>query len=298
MVHHNVCPLCSSTEISVQFTCTDFFVSRKQFPVFKCSGCNFQFTQDYPEENLIGQYYESESYISHSDTTEGISNKLYRLARRFMLAKKKNLVTNITGKKSGKILDLGSGTGYFAAEMNKAGWQSEGIEINDKAREFSRVHFGLEIKTPDMLSSLISGSYDCITLWHVLEHFHDPFHYFAEIYRILKPGSYCIVALPNCSSFDAEYFKQYWAAWDVPRHLWHFTPETFKTFSDKSGFELADIRILPLDVFYISILSSKYKGSGISFISGMTIGLWCFLKTLRYKSRSSSVIYILKKTAL
>jgi 2-polyprenyl-3-methyl-5-hydroxy-6-metoxy-1,4-benzoquinol methylase len=295
MVHHNVCPLCSSTEINLHFTCTDYFVSREHFPVFRCATCTFQFTQDYPEEAVIGKYYESESYISHSDTSEGLSNKLYRLARRIMLTRKKNLVTDITRLNSGRILDIGSGTGYFTAAMKEAGWQSEGIEINEKAREFSRSHFGLEIQTPDKLQTIPAGSYDCVTLWHVLEHFHDPYQFTSEIFRILKPGSYCIIALPNCSSFDAEYFGQYWAAWDVPRHLWHFTPETFKVFASKSGFELVSIRNLPLDVFYISILSSKYKGSGISIISGMARGSWWFFKTLFRKSRSSSVIYILKK---
>jgi len=295
MVHHNVCPLCSSEEVNLQFACTDYFVSREQFPVFRCSACGFLFTQDYPEESLIGKYYESESYISHSDTSEGISNKLYRLARRIMLVRKKDLVTDITGLNSGKILDIGSGTGYFAAAMKDAGWHSEGIEINEKVREFSRSRFGLEIESPDKLPSLPADSYDCITLWHVLEHFHDPFLYASEIFRILKPGSYCIIALPNCSSFDAEYYGQYWAAWDVPRHLWHFTPDTFKVFAAKSGFELVSFRILPLDVFYISTLSTRYKGSRISLISGLFTGSWCFLRTLFRKNRSSSVIYILKK---
>jgi 2-polyprenyl-3-methyl-5-hydroxy-6-metoxy-1,4-benzoquinol methylase len=298
MVHHNACPLCSSTEIKLQFQCTDYFVSREQFPVFMCQACNFRFTQDYPDEGVIGKYYESESYISHSDTSEGISNKLYRIARRIMLSRKKELVTDITGLRSGKILDLGSGTGYFAATMKDAGWRTESIEINDKARDFALANFGLETRTPGDMSSLSSDSYDCITLWHVLEHFHDPFHYASEIYRLLKPGAYCIIALPNSSSYDAEYYRQYWAAWDVPRHLWHFTPDTFKIFAQKTGLELTGIRNLPLDVFYISILSSKYKGSTAALFTGLARGLWCYIKTLFRKSRSSSVIYLLKKSVV
>src|SRR5450759_2226583 len=130
MVHHAVCPLCSSEKIGLQFSCTDHFVSRKDFAVFKCSSCDFLFTQDYPEEIDIAQYYESDNYISHSDTSAGISNKLYRIARSIMLGKKKNLIINATGLKKGTILDIGSGTGYFAATMKKAGWMAKGIEIN------------------------------------------------------------------------------------------------------------------------------------------------------------------------
>jgi ubiquinone/menaquinone biosynthesis C-methylase UbiE len=295
MIHHTICPLCSSEKTGLQFTCTDHFVSKTNFAVFKCSECDFLFTQDYPEEADIARYYESDDYISHSDTTEGFSNKLYRIARSIMLAKKRNLIRNTTGHRTGVILDIGSGTGYFANAMKKAGWKSEGIEINKKARNFSQSHFSLEVNTPDHMPALKSQSYDCITLWHVLEHFHDPFHYISEIIRLLKPGGFCVIALPNSSSYDSKYYKSFWAAWDVPRHLWHFSPSTFRLFAEKSGFQLESIRALPLDVFYISLLSEKYKGSKFPFLKGMMKGTeFAFLSAFN-KRRSSSVIYILKK---
>ncbi len=295
MVHHAVCPLCSSEKIGLQFSCTDHFVSRKDFAVFKCSSCDFLFTQDYPEEIDIAQYYESDNYISHSDTSAGISNKLYRIARSVMLGKKKNLIINATGLKKGTILDIGSGTGYFAATMKKAGWMTKGIEINEKARNFSRSHFLLEIDSPDKISAYMANSFDCITLWHVLEHFHDPFKNISDIYRLLKPGAICVIALPNCNSYDAKHFNRFWAAWDVPRHLWHFNPATFRLFSEKAGLSLEKLRSLPLDVFYISMLSEKYKGSGFSFIKGMTKAKWFAFLSFFNKRRSSSIIYILRK---
>jgi len=295
MVHHTVCPLCSSEKIRLQFTCTDYFVSKTNFEVFKCSECDFRFTQDYPDEVDITRYYESNDYISHSDTSEGISNKLYGIARRIMLAKKRNLIRNVTSLKTGTILDIGSGTGYFAHAMKKAGWHSEGIEINEKARNFSKSRFGLEVNIPDCMSALKAESFDCITLWHVLEHFHDPFNYISDIYRLLKPGAFCVIALPNCSSFDADYYKGFWAAWDVPRHLWHFSPSTFRLFSEKTGFRLESIRVLPLDVFYISFLSEKYKGSRSPFIRGISKAVKFAFLSAFVKSRSSSVIYILHK---
>ena len=73
MVHHKVCPLCSSENIGLQFICYDYFLSRKEFPVYKCADCGFSFTQDYPEEKEIARYYESDDYISHSDTSEGLN---------------------------------------------------------------------------------------------------------------------------------------------------------------------------------------------------------------------------------
>jgi 2-polyprenyl-3-methyl-5-hydroxy-6-metoxy-1,4-benzoquinol methylase len=295
MVHHSVCPVCSSEKIGLQFICTDHFVSKKDFGVFQCSACTFRFTQDYPDEVDIARFYESENYISHSDTAEGMSNKLYRFARKVMLVIKKNLVSDISGLKSGSILDIGSGTGYFAAAMKNAGWSAKGIEINERAREFSRSHFGLETGPPEKISSIGSGSYDCITLWHVLEHFHDPVRYMQEISRILKPQGVCIIALPNSNSYDAEYYKRFWAAWDVPRHLRHFSPDTFSLFSAKSGFVTEKLKTLPLDVFYISILSEKYKGSDMSFFKGVVKATWFAILSLFNKGKSSSIIYILRK---
>ncbi|MCX6327269.1 MAG: methyltransferase domain-containing protein [Bacteroidia bacterium] len=295
MVHHKVCPLCSSEKIFLHFRCTDHFISKEVFELYKCSLCGFKFTQDYPEETEIGQYYESDDYISHSDTSKGFSNKLYRLVRNVMLGIKKGIIQNATGLNKGSLLDIGSGTGHFAGTMKKAGWLVKGIEINKKARDFSISRFGLEIISPGQMSTLEANSFDCITLWHVLEHFHDPFKYASDILSLLKPGGKCVIALPNCSSYDAKYYGQYWAAYDVPRHLWHFNPSSFRYFSEKTGFTLENLRNLPLDVFYISILSERYGGSKLSFLKGVVKALlFAFLSVFK-KGKSSSVIYVLRK---
>ncbi|MDO9340968.1 MAG: methyltransferase domain-containing protein [Bacteroidales bacterium] len=295
MVHHNVCPLCSSEKIFLHFRCIDHLISKKEFAIYKCPACGFEFTQDYPEEDEIGQYYESTDYISHSDTSKGLSNKIYRLVRSAMLLKKRGIINKVTGLHKGSLLDIGSGTGHFAGTMKKAGWQVKGIEINEKARDFSISRFGLEIIGPGQISTLEADSFDCITLWHVLEHFHDPFKYASDIFRLLKPGGMCVIALPNCSSYDAKHYGRFWAAYDVPRHLWHFNPSTFRLFSEKTGFIFENLRTLPFDVFYISLLSERYKGSGLSFITGIAKAkLFAFLSVLK-RRRSSSVIYILRK---
>ncbi len=295
MKHHKVCPLCNSEKISIPFSCTDNFISKEVFKLARCGECGFEFTQDCPEENEIGKYYESDDYISHSNISKSFSDKLYHFARGLMLSRKRNLVRRITGMRTGAILDIGSGTGHFAATMKKAGWQVKGIEINEKARVCSISDFGLDVIDPESISSLTSESFDCITLWHVLEHFHDPYKYAAEIRRILKPDGTCFIALPNSSSYDAKHYKQYWAAYDIPRHLWHFNPATFRIFSEKTGFTLKKTLSLPLDVFYISSLSEKYKGAGLPFLAGMITGKWFAFLSIFKRERSSSLLYILKK---
>jgi SAM-dependent methyltransferase len=295
MVHHKLCPLCSSEKIALNFRCTDHFISKEVFQIDKCAECGFEFTQDYPGEQDIGKYYQSEDYISHSDTSKGLINVLYRLARNVMLRRKMGIIRKVTGLNTGNLLDIGSGTGHFAYSMKKAGWQVNGIEINEKARSFSISHFGLDIKVPEAISILQKGSFDCITLWHVLEHFHDPYRYASDIFGLLKPGGVCVIALPNSSSYDAKHYGPFWAAYDVPRHLWHFNPSTFRVFSGKTGFRYEGVRNLPFDVFYISALSEKYKGAGLSFMKGILIAKIFAILSVFNKERSSSVIYILRK---
>lgn len=295
MVHFNECPLCGSEKIFLSFSCLDHFVSKEVFAIYKCSFCNLEFTQDYPEEAEIGKYYESEDYISHSDSAKGLANKIYRIARNIMLHRKKGIIKSVTSLQKGNLLDIGSGTGYFVATMKKAGWHVKGIEINIKARDFSMSQFGLDIISPEKISTLEANSFDCITLWHVLEHFHDPFKYTSEISRLLKPGGLCLIALPNCSSYDAKHYGKDWAAYDVPRHLWHFNPGSFRLFSEKTGLALENLSTLPLDVFYISILSERYKGSKSAFLSGILRAIPFAVFSVFNKRKTSSLIFILRK---
>lgn len=295
MVHHDHCPLCSSEMITVHFHCVDHFISKETFPVARCGECNFLFTQDHPDENEVYKYYESEDYISHSGTSQGIVNKIYHLIRRVMMIRKKSIIEKITGLKEGNLLDVGSGSGHFASVMKKYGWRVTGIEINEKARNLSAKTFDLKIISPGQISELAANSFDCVTMWHVLEHFHDPRKYIGEVFSLLKPGGRCLVALPNCNSPDAKFYRQEWAALDVPRHLWHFDPVTFSDFALKSGLKVDRQFVLPFDVFYISILSEKYKGTSWPFITGVNRAIWFSFLTLFDRNRSSSVIYILRK---
>jgi SAM-dependent methyltransferase len=258
------------------------------FSVMRCSECGFVFTQDHPDAEHIGKYYESDAYLSHKYSAIGLSGRLYRLSRYIMLRKKRETVKSATGLKTGNLLN----------EMKGSGWNVRGIEINDSARESSISRFGLDVLSPEKIHDIPGAVYDCITLWHVLEHFQDPFDYAAEISRLLKPEGICIIALPNSISSDARHYGEFWAAYDVPRHLWHFTSETFGRFAEKTGFRINSIKRLPPDVFYITYLSEKYKGVKLSLVTGIIKGLYFFITSQPDITRSSSIIYFIsKKTA-
>jgi SAM-dependent methyltransferase len=243
----------------------------------------------------MARYYQSEEYISHTGSSRNLFEKLYSAAREIMLRSKSGLIRKITGREKGKILDIGSGTGNFVHAMKKAGWDSTGVEINEKARNLSVSKLGINAISPEEIDSLQSDSFDCITLWHVLEHFHDPVWYFRVIDRLLKREGKIVIALPNCGSFDASYYKENWAAWDVPRHIWHFNPLSFALFAKKRGYTVQVKRYLPFDVFYISILSERQRGSLIPLPAGMFRGVIFSLKTLFNTDRGSSLVYVLKR---
>jgi SAM-dependent methyltransferase len=295
MIRYNHCPICSSEEISLYLKCRDHLVSKEEFELYRCYECGFIFTREYPGELEIRKYYESENYISHDDRAKGFINRVYLSVRDIMLSRKLKLAKNATGLKLGNILDIGCGTGYFAGTMNKAGWDVTGIEPNEKARDFGVSIFGIKVLSPEEISDLTDNSFDCITMWHVMEHFHDPFRYSDEISRLIKADGICIIALPNSDSADAEYYGRYWAAYDLPRHLWHFNPSSFRLFWEKKGYEIVRIKRLPLDVFYISILSERNKGSKLPFIKGLAIGGVFALKSALNKNKCSSLIYFLSK---
>ena len=296
MSHFDSCPVCQSKNIHSIFSVTDHFVSGESFPLIRCFDCDFIFTQDTPDENIIKNYYKSEEYISHSNTGKGIINSLYHLARRVMLSRKHKLVKKATGLDRGAtILDIGTGTGYFPGYMKSKGWQATGMEIDDQAANFARNKFGINIYKPDEIDSLEKGSFDAVSLWHVLEHLYHPDQWINSISRLLKKRGICIVALPNNSSSDAKFYKKWWAAWDVPRHLWHFNPDSFSIYINDKGFEIVDIRRLPFDAIYVSLLSEKYTGGKMGFVRGVLIGLLSWSVSIFNKYRTSSLVYVLRK---
>ncbi len=291
-IRYDHCPLCQSGDLSFFLNTSDFMLSKEAYGLWKCASCGFIFTQNAPGPEEIGKYYQSHDYISHSDTKQGLMNRLYHMARSFMLGEKYRMVRRVAKGKA--LLDIGTGTGYFPNYMKQKGYRAMGVEVDPKAREFAEKEFGLKVFSPgDFISKKIQGKFDAITLWHVLEHVHDLHPYMERMKDYLEPDGALIIALPNCTSLDARHYRDYWAGYDVPRHLWHFTPSTLKYLAEKHGFQVNKMKRLPLDPFYNAMLSEKYKGNKLYLLSGMIIGKLAFLESLFRPERSSSLVYFL-----
>ncbi len=298
MPEARVCLVCGQTEFIDLFTARDHLVSGESFLIRRCNGCGFVFTSEPPSEKEIGSYYLSDNYISHSDKRQTSTESLYHLARGYMLGRKQKLVTGVTHRDSGTLLDFGSGTGYFASFMQQKGWKVTGIELNEQARNYSINRFAINALSPEEIKDISDRSVDCVTFWHVLEHLYDPAKWLREAKRILKDDGKCIIALPNLASADARWFGDRWAALDVPRHLWHFSSETMIRFAGDHGFICHKTKAMPLDVFYISALSYRSRGCRLSLFRGILTGTLLTIRSLFRKHRASSLIYITSKQSL
>ncbi|MEM6320556.1 MAG: methyltransferase domain-containing protein [Bacteroidota bacterium] len=293
-IRYSSCPLCNSKAIGLAMATKDYSISKEAFNIYRCQNCDFHFTQDIPAPEAIGPYYDSSVYISHSDTKEGFVNRIYHSARELMLNKKRQLVTKLTSGK--RLLDIGSGTGYFLNHMQENGYEVIGVEIDADARQATKAKFGIDVNpTTPFLENKIRQQVDIITLWHVLEHLHDMDGYMQSMHRQLKDDGVVLIAVPNHKAYDAQHYGKHWAAYDVPRHLWHFSPKTVARLADKNGFKVVAQKRLPLDPFYNALLSEKYQASKLSLIFGGLIGLVALLVSYVNTARSTSPIYVLRK---
>lgn len=293
-IHYDNCPLCQSSNIELALATEDYSISKEAFEIYACANCSFHFTQNIPTPETIGPYYQSDVYISHSDTKEGLVNRLYHTARDLMLSKKRKLVAQLT--KGKKLLDIGSGTGYFLNHMQQHGYEVIGVEIDKSARAATLKNFNINVNPPaTLLEGKIQQKVDIISLWHVLEHLHDLDGYMQSIHQQLTDDGIVLIAVPNHTAYDAQHYGKHWAAYDVPRHLWHFSPKTVAILAEKNGFKVVGQKRLPLDPFYNALLSEKYQSSKLSFIFGGLIGLAALVVSFFNASKSTSPIYILKK---
>jgi len=290
----NTCPLCGGSELKKKLDVVDFSISKETFELKKCTDCDFVFTSDPPRPEDIGPYYDSEVYISHSNTKRGLVNNLYHKVRDYMFFRKFSLIDSLGTNKN--LLDIGSGTGYFLNYMKGKGYSTQGIEINESARKSSIENFGLQVDAPEKLfNGELEVKFGTITLWHVLEHLCNPDEYMEAIKGRMADEGTLIIAVPNLDSFDETAFEQHWAGYDVPRHLWHFSPATLEKFAKKNGFKLMKTKMLPFDSFYVSILSGQYRNDMFHIIKGMLIGFVSYVNGLFNSRKASSVIYLLKK---
>lgn len=265
----------------------DFSVSKEDFSLFYNE--EYDYLQTFPQPENIAKYYESEDYISHTDRNKGLFEKIYQLVKRYMLSRKVQLLEKYI-KNKGTLLDIGTGTGDFLRIAQKKGWQVTGVEPNQKAIDNARK------KNISLYKNLegVQRTFDCITLWHVLEHIPNLQLQIDFINKHLQTNGILIIAVPNYKSKDAFIYQEFWAGYDVPRHLWHFSKTSIsKLFSD-NHFQIINIKPMLFDAFYISLLSEKYKTGKINFIKGFVNGFRSNLSAIQ-TGEYSSLIYILKK---
>jgi len=295
-IHYTHCPVCGSTGINPLLTVKDHSVTNEEFVIWQCSDCTLRFTQDVPDEQSIGPYYQSSDYISHTNTDKGLINQLYQKVRNYTLAQKAKLVISNTVQR-GNILDMGAGIGAFLHTMKKRNWHTRGIEPDAGARDQARKIFNIELSDTSIFDQLPAQSFDAITLWHVLEHVHQLHGYVERLKALLKPGGKIFIAVPNYDSLDNSIYKLYWAAYDVPRHLYHFSPRSMQVLLEKHGLKIVAKKPMWFDSFYIILLSSKYKNGKTNWLGAGISGLRSNLKAIANKDHCSSVIYVVEKAA-
>jgi 2-polyprenyl-3-methyl-5-hydroxy-6-metoxy-1,4-benzoquinol methylase len=295
MIHYTGCPICYSNNIQVQFSAKDHTVSQQLFSIWHCNDCTAGFTQDVPGQDAIGAYYASENYISHSDTKKGIINSLYHLVRKRTLGAKRKLVIKETGIAKGAILDIGCGTGAFLHTMAEAGWNISGLEPDAIARAKAAGLYAIQPKEPGKLFDLTPAAFNAITMWHVLEHVHQLHEYIQQIEKLLAPGGKAFIAVPNYTAKDAAIYKGNWAAYDVPRHLYHFSPGSMEKLLTQHGLKITTVKPMWFDSFYVSMLSEQYKNGKGNIIKAVFNGFISNLQAWGNTRKCSSVIYVISK---
>lgn len=288
----NQCPICGNKIFNRVQICKDYLVSNKEFEISACAECGFQFTNPRPADDKLADYYKSEDYVSHSESKKGIINKLFLAARKYTLKRKLKTVHNYSTGKS--ILDIGCGTGSFLDICKSSGYNTTGLEPEESARDYALKNYGIEVFPIENFLSLDENLFDVITLWHVLEHVSDLNLYFKRFKELLNETGTLIIALPNRESKDAKEYGKYWAAYDVPRHLYHFRKKDIKTLAEQNGFKLVKCLPMKLDAYYVSMLSEKHKHGKNRPITAFFTGLKSNWYAKSHDKNYSSLIYIFK----
>ena len=295
LLHYKHCPVCKSDRLQNIFQAKDYTVSGLPFTIVECGHCTLRFTQDVPTQEYIGAFYKSEDYISHTNTNKGFVNNLYQKIRTVTMKQKAVIIKKYTGLQRGTLLDVGCGTGSFLQAMQLLGWNVTGLEPDADARELAKQLYELKVLPSHEIFNLPHQSYNAITMWHVLEHVHQLHEYVEQIKNLLTTNGKLFIAVPNYTSRDAKVYAQYWAAYDVPRHLYHFSPQSVDVLMMMHGLKV--VKHLPMwfDSFYVGLLSSKYKNGSTKFISAGLHGLSSNIHALGNVKQCSSVIYIVEK---
>ena len=288
----NTCPWCGKPTNHLFMKVKDYFLTQEEFELYQCDQCGLVFTEPRPAPDVIGNYYKSDKYYSHQQNAKGFIPRIYELVKIVNLKRKASIALDVLPK--GRLLDIGCGVGDFLLQIKKMGWEVMGIEPSEQAQTIAESRLGFKPLLPSESASLPDQSFDVITMWHVLEHVDDLKFQTNELHRLLKPGGRLIIALPNYQSFDCQYYNDKWAAWDVPRHLNHFSGDCLQGILNSKDFKYIDNQRLVWDSYYISYLSEQYLGHSLPLIRGLWIGFKSNCKAL-HSGMYSSLVYRYEK---
>ena len=266
----------------------DYSVSNEVFDLHHNPEYDLLITFPKPSLETLPNYYESDNYISHTDRSRTLFERIYRLIKSIAIKKKISLINKHANK--GNLLDIGAGTGSFLHAAKKDGWQTIGLEHSEKAKQFASLK---GLKFIDNLNDIPTQSQDIITMWHVLEHVPNLDEYLFELKRIIKPSGTIFIAVPNFKSFDASYYGKFWAAYDVPRHLWHFSKGSIQKLFSEKQMRLEVVLPMKFDSYYVSLLSEKNRNGKIKPLRAFFVGLKSNYEAKQTKEYSSH-IYVIK----
>jgi SAM-dependent methyltransferase len=287
------CPACGGGAFSPYIQSKDQLVSQQTFQIVQCRQCQLLFTNPRPTPESIGSYYKSDAYISHDDTRGGLIDTAYRSVRAYTLQQKEKLIQAVNGGRRGAMLDYGCGTGTFLKKCQESGWTVTGFEPDEDARKLARQRVSQPI-LKDLNAIDASNPVDVITLWHVLEHVPNLNETLALLAGTLRSGGALVIAVPNPAAADARQYGTFWAAYDVPRHLYHFTPPVLKQLVEQHGVQLEEQRPMPFDAYYIALLSTGHRDGKANYVESLLSGF----KSNRSASRTgqySSLTYVFRK---
>jgi 2-polyprenyl-3-methyl-5-hydroxy-6-metoxy-1,4-benzoquinol methylase len=267
------CPLCDSTNQEKFLDVKDNMITQEDFTIVKCNDCGFRFTNPRPSQETIGRYYQDEKYVSHSSTKKGLINWLYNLVRNRTLNQKVNLIGKRTIGKS--LIDIGAGTGHFLARAKLKGFDVKGFEPDDIARANALDQNNLNLLDLSELKNVQAKSVDVVSMWHVAEHLYDVKEEMTQIASKLKTSGILVIAVPNLEALDAKVYGAGWAAYDVPRHLSHFSKKDIDFLAQTLNMKCVEVLPMKFDSFYVSMLSERYKKGSLlkAFWNGLKSNL-------------------------
>ena len=291
----NKCPWCQSEKAHTHLSLKDYFLTQEPFEIMVCEDCGLLYTTPKPSDEKLGDYYKSEAYYSHQENKKGFIPRLYEAIKKVNIKHKFEVATNdLKLENGGKMLEIGCGVGGFLHYAEQQGWDCYGAEPSEDAMKILQSKTKAKVVKPAQIEDFPDASFDLICMWHVLEHVADLKWQIAQLKRLLKPNGRIVIALPNYQSYDAQYYKDKWAAYDVPRHLNHFSEEFMRKELNNCGLAYIKSEKLVWDSFYISYLSEQYCQHNLALLRGAWLGLLSNLKA-RNSGQYSSLVYVFKE---